>query len=135
MAEPEKVIRGLECQYEPRMTCYGCGYFIARDKLCNKNKIFREAVDLLKAQEPRVMMLEDAKQAEAGTVVWLEWRIESKINSAIFFRLINKGIDDSLEFHVLDGFVAARLACYGTEWRCWTSRPTDEQREKVKWNG
>jgi hypothetical protein len=52
MAELEKVILGLECQYEPRMTCYGCEYFIARDKLCNKNKIFREAVDLLKAQEP-----------------------------------------------------------------------------------
>lgn len=52
MAELEKVIRGLECQYEPRMTCYGCDHFIVRDKLCNKNKIFREAVDLLKAQEP-----------------------------------------------------------------------------------
>lgn len=52
MAELEKVIKGLECQYEPRMTCYRCDYFIARDKLCNKNKIFREAVDLLKAQEP-----------------------------------------------------------------------------------
>ena len=96
-------------------------------------QVITSAIDLLKEQEPRVMTLEDVKQAEVGTVVWLEWRIESKINSGIFFRLINKGIDDSLEFHVLDGFVAARLACYGTEWRCWTSRPTDEQRKAVKW--
>ena len=22
---------------------------------------------------------------------------------------------------------------YGKTWRCWTSRPTDEQREAVKW--
>lgn len=23
---------------------------------------------------------------------------------------------------------------YGKTWRCWTSRPTDEQREEAKWN-
>ena len=26
-----------------------------------------------------------------------------------------------------------RLEDYGTKWRCWTSRPTDKQREAVKW--
>lgn len=24
---------------------------------------------------------------------------------------------------------------YGKTWRCWTKRPTDEQREETKWNG
>ena len=24
---------------------------------------------------------------------------------------------------------------YGEDWRCWTSRPTDEQRKAVKWDG
>jgi hypothetical protein len=113
--------------------CRDCGYDNEPCPKCFEH-LLRDALSLLKAQEARVMTVEDAKQAEAGTVVWLEWRIESKINSAIFFRLINKGIDDSLEFHVLDGFVAARLACYGTEWRCWTSRPTDEQREATLWD-
>lgn len=23
---------------------------------------------------------------------------------------------------------------YGSKWRCWTSRPTDEQREATPWN-
>jgi hypothetical protein len=66
MAELEKVIRGLECQYKPRMTCYGCGYFIDRDKLCNKNKIFREAVDLLKSQERKISRLKNHMDCEAA---------------------------------------------------------------------
>jgi hypothetical protein len=131
MQDRERVIKGLEHCSEDG--CKDCPY----ETDCNYigfTDLAKDALELLKEQEPRVMTLEDVKQAEVGTVVWLEWRIESKINSGIFFRLINKGIDDSLEFHVLDGFVAARLACYGTEWRCWTSRPTDEQRKAVKWD-
>lgn len=26
------------------------------------------------------------------------------------------------------------LSAYNKAWRCWSSRPTDEQRKKVKWN-
>ena len=132
MAEAERIINDLNVV---KITLCNPQMLLTPEMYVKIGRVSNSAIALLKEQEPRVMTLEDVKQAEVGTVVWLEWRIESKINSGIFFRLINKGIDDSLEFHVLDGFVAARLACYGTEWRCWTSRPTDEQRKAVKWDG
>ena len=131
MAEAERIINDLNVV---KITLCNPQMLLTPEMCVKIGRVINSAIALLKEQEPRVMTLEDVKQAEVGTVVWLEWRIESKINSGIFFRLINKGIDDSLEFHVLDGFVAARLACYGTEWRCWTSRPTDEQRKAVKWD-
>ena len=137
MLDLEKVIKGLECctNVYPSTTWGEC-----KERNCSylgkdcELAVMADALELLKAQEPRVMAIEEVKHAEAGSVAWVEWRREGKINSVIFFRLINKGIDDSLEFHVLDGFVAVRLACYGTEWRCWDSRPTDEQRKAVKWD-
>ena len=75
--------------------------------------VVRDALALLKAQEPRVMTLEEAKSAYV-----IEYR-SGKIR----------------EFGsaLLDINVDPLNAEYGKIYRVWTSRPTDEQREAVKW--
>ena len=102
------------------------------------------AIEALKAQEPRVMTLEEVKQericwiedADDGMTVRLfpatmigigEYANGSK--SYIFLAERPRAIDENnYEWWYL-------IADYGEIWRCWTSRPTDEQRGKEPWNG
>ena len=65
--------------------------------------------------KPRVLTLKEARNVE---VVWVEDR-----STATIFPCVDKnGMNDS------------KLYKYGVQWRCWTSRPTDEQRKAVKWD-
>ena len=64
---------------------------------------------------PRVMTLEEARNVE---VVWAEDRSTREIYPCI----VKNNMNDS------------KLYKYGVQWRCWTSRPTDEQRKAVKWD-
>ena len=92
-----------------------------------------DALELLKAQEPRVMTLEEAKGAE---YCWLEQKSSKYIVIVDFVmshsRVTGKTaseirrLGNSRVYLLLDEE-------YGKDWRCWTSRPTDEQREAVKW--
>ena len=69
--------------------------------------------NMLKAQEPRVMTLEEAKNAYV-----VEYRSGKmrEVGSAL-----------------LDLNVDPLNAEYGKIYRVWTSRPTDEQREAIPW--
>ena len=75
----------------------------------------RDALELLKAQEPRVLTLEEAQHAE---VVW----VEEMETCNIYPCIVKNNMNDS------------KLYKYGIQWRVWTSRPTDEQRKAVKWD-
>ena len=90
---------------------------------------------MLKAQEPRVMTITEAFDAE---VAWLERYANpddgvEPIIQPVIIRYYENGYwqclieqDESADLSLfLDGF--------GTEFRFWTSKPTDEQREAVKW--
>ena len=93
-----------------------------------------DAIDLLKAQEPRVLTPEEIRSG-AVEVAWVEDRDKAEVIPGIWFRLSNEGEDEAVDIHIRDGFVGARLAVYGKLWRCWTAKPSDEQRKAVKWNG
>lgn len=76
-----------------------------------------EVIEFLKAQEPRVLSLAEykaiaEKPRKYRDPVWEEWR------------------------YIKGGWkIPQRAYCgYGTDWRCWTSRPTDAQREAIPWN-
>ncbi len=127
----EKVIRGLERfidDFKPF-----CG---------NRNDWQRvyDALALLKAQEPRVMTLEEIKSLPDETDVWLEesecivvavtiskqgenWGIV-KENTTFFYGIEGNSYNDGGDYEDAD---------YGKYWRCWTSRPTPEQRKEVPW--
>lgn len=87
---------------------YECLWYYAQaiDEIC----------ELLEAHEPRVMTLEEANTLE---VVWAE----DRNTNTVFPCLVKNNMNDS------------KLYKYGIQWRVWSSRPTDEQRKAVKWDG
>lgn len=100
-------------------------------------KMIEDALDIiedaLKAQEPRVLTLGDLR--DIGTVwkldtppyLWME--INPSYRWAKGFWVAWREI-----YNMIDGLHPTYDADnYGKTWRCWSSRPTDEQREIVKW--
>lgn len=91
------------------------------------------AAELLEAQGPRVMTLEEIPRHDGAVLfevrnkdewaVFSSWDRNRRSKWMIFAFGTNYG-------HVT-GF---NIDVYGKTWRCWTSRPTDAQREAVKWD-
>lgn len=80
----------------------------------NDGDFLTAVANMLKAQEPRVMTLDEAKSAFV-----IEYR---------------SGKLKEVGMTILDLKVDPANAHYGVIYRVWTSRPTDEQREAILWN-
>jgi len=125
----EDVIRGLECCMIPgEGGCDDCPY-IGKGQC--QELLGENAIALLKAQEPRVMTLEEVKAA-AGHDVWLE--LSGNIADDVMFAATIEGCGtkglctryDSLNYS------AYGIRPYG--WRCWTSRPDEKTKEATQWS-
>lgn len=120
----EKVIDELERDFErmPDEESHVVGTFDREAVGC--------ALELLKAQEPRVMTLEEAKDS-AGKDMFLEIiscpEEPSYITAATLDGVGRTGVTF---YHNTFDFCRYNKEQYG--WRCWTSRPTEEQRKAVK---
>ena len=93
----------------------------------------RDALALLQAQEPRVMTLGDLRDIgsvwELDTPPYLWMEINPSYRWAKGFWVAWREIYD-----MIDGLHPTYDADnYKEIWRCWTSRPTGEQRQAVKW--
>lgn len=130
MDDLEKAICGVECclSRESGFTeCARCPYRIpiGIDGTCeNLIPLFRAILPVLKAQLPRLMSLGEV-------LAWAETPAEKR--DPIFFEQ-KKGKGPS-------GWICNSLCpkdyylcCLDGVARCWTSRPTDKQREAVKWD-
>ena len=127
MAELEKAIKGLRCLSNPYIQdmderdCENCKYDNASCFL----DVTADALSLLKAQEPRVMTLEKAKNSE---FCFCE-------SGSVF--ACHMFVDPADGFATIQQFGRPDLLIdsneYGISFRCWTSRPTDEQRETTPW--
>lgn len=134
----DKVIKGLECcQQGNYELCKECPY---HEFYPNKCKAEREqdALELLKEQEPRVMTLEEVKGMKRLTVCAVQQRskvIENTFN-AEYGGIVTLGTENFLDFGLYGDTNRYRRteAGYNKTWRCWTSRPTGEQRKAVKWD-
>jgi hypothetical protein len=88
------------------------------------------AMRMLKTQESRVMTLEEVKMLDSDY-----YYLESMRSPGKELREIVGAY--GLTCVTWPSITWARQTMgdsgYGKTWRCWTSRPTDEQREKVKW--
>lgn len=147
MTEKEKwmkVIKGLKHELQNRGKCghycrdgketVSCEY--DKDGLCIQHW-GNDALALLKAQEPRVMTLEEVVSA-AGTPAWFEGRSKRAYTGWVLVYDVQEGmgITGTRVGVTKPGHITIWPATelYGAKWRCWTSRPTDEQREAIPWN-
>lgn len=139
MPDREKVIQWLEacsvgceegCPYE---------YDGLVSKVECKADLMRDALELLKAQEPRVLTLYEVRTAEdCMEPVFLEMNAERETPDVFSWRTVKHIVPlNDEDIYVLDnvGFSSALYSeYYGITWRCWNKRPTYEQQKAVKWD-
>jgi hypothetical protein len=138
MTERNKVIEALEacvlkdpddsrdCKHCPR-----CNYGAFITNSCI-NGVMADALALLKAQEPRVVRISELTSGEP-MLVWLEDIDKKETVAGMIFDYVPGRFGFKLTDIGSMDRIYPRIEDYLTRWRCWTSRPTDEQREAVKW--
>lgn len=84
----------------------------------------------LKEQEPRVMTLEDVKAFDWDYCYLEEERLPGKEYRAVCG---NYALTCITWPCVASMRIQHGDESYGRKWRCWTARPTEEQRRAVKW--
>ena len=94
----------------------------------NDTETLEDAIALLKEQEARVMKVGEVRS----------WVNSDRVTREPVFIEMRSGvcawiIDD--EVREISGAENLTSDLYGKTWRCWTSRPTDELKETVKWDG
>lgn len=131
MTKWEKVIQALELCIKGNEIhyCNKCPYKIS-DFNCDSKGFMKDALDLLKEQEPRVMTVEELRN-DSGEAFYFETRAEMLRSCVIVndtsndFVYLVCGLDDDIYWR--------DYRSYNITWRCWTSRPTQEQRKTVPW--
>lgn len=148
MTDIENVIRGIKHEsrnsgkcghYCPEEYAAKCPY--DPDGLCIIHW-GADAIALLKAeppkeQEPRVLTLEEVRNSEGKALV-LERRLtfgDGKSSTWWSWVLYKNRVDECAVFADVAyvGNTFHQIDKYGKEWRCWSARPTDEQRKEVAW--
>ena len=140
MADREKTIKALTicsktgwCENNTN-----CPYFDSEKESHFEDckQMLKDALKLLKEQEPRVMALEEVKKHNnKDNCVWFELR--DIVIIPVFVRQDRREtiienpciLSDQTIPHLY-----LKNIDYCKKWRCWTSRPTDEQRKAVKWD-
>ena len=89
-----------------------------------------DAIDLLKAQEPRVMTLEEIEDCDSA--MWIEFK--SSIYPAIYHDRHGKWLFITRKSQCWLGAEKHYADNYNKTWRCWTSHPTDDLRKAAKWD-
>ena len=120
MTDRERVIKAVE---------YLNWYFTQDDGTADENAVKAWEVLSLE-QEPRVMTLEEVRAAE---VVWLE-QCGTCVCAIKIQNFDNGTMSFAYEYNHYTSFINIKPEYYGKISRCWTSRPTDEQMEAVKWD-
>ena len=127
-----RVIKGLECCISEK-TCHShCPY----NGECEEggyyySKAIEDAIALLKAQQPRVMTLEELDDLRGrGQAVYYQDRDATVKSQDAFFVAVNCGVawfkgETYMFCKTADG--------YDKVWRCWTSRPDEKVRAETPW--
>ena len=114
-----------------KKSCAGCPY-------AGAGCAIDATIAKLKAQEPRVMTLDLPPEEWQDKVIWLEIK-EKKPIPCLFRKCCDRMMFGRYErIMSFDAIGSSKeggyfLRNYGVNWRCWTSRPTDTQREATPW--
>ena len=128
MTDRKDPIALLETAYDNMLESRNSGGDQKERLIIDAEEKVLKAIDLLRTQEPRVMTLEEALHAPFA---WTETR-----DGYMSIRRI-RGIRNEPTNMTVEGFSITMAiipkAKYGRFVRCWTSRPTDAQREATPW--
>ena len=99
---------------------------------CIPTDLLQYAVALLKAQEPRVMTLEEIDDDDA---YWFEEKYGKKSlgRNVLIHSIEEYAREPYITLVYTYGEASYKISEYGQTWRLWTSKPTDEQREAASW--
>lgn len=91
------------------------------------------ALELLKALEPRVMTLEEVLSFDSA--IYMDEAQNTVCLKMLYCYEVGRGTyDHGYTFVDSDGDrIYYPAKDFNKTWRCWTSRPTNEQRKAVKW--
>ena len=133
MPDLKNVIKGLECcAHDDIGDCDNCPYN-ENTRYCD-TQLMRDAIAMLKVQEPRVMTLKEINHLKYGSPYIIETNIPSDEPRLMYGLYSHKGMAGNYTFDTVDRRRNLFDVDYGKIWRCWTSRPTDEQRKATPWN-
>lgn len=128
MTDREKVIASLG---NALGQMHGCGRYTPEDVDEFETAAWK-VLKLLEEQEPRVMTLEETKAFGWDYCYLEELRLPGKEYRAVCgdyaLTCITWPCTTSMRIQHGDGN-------YNKTWRCWTEKPTEEQRKAVKWDG
>lgn len=138
MADIEKVLKGLECCRNG--FCFACPYNDGVDDNVDcKQKWADDAIAILKFQQPRVLTAGEIRSL-SNCPVWRETKNsrQNLYQGWVLLYEIQKGMGITGERFGMaepNGRVSwFKTDDYSKTWRCWSSRPTDEQRKAAAWD-
>ena len=115
----EETINGLQSMIQSKKFIEHDFNGVVDEDVCER------AIELLKEQEPRVLTLEEVL---GGDECWFEY-----INgSSGYADVVIQDNTTALIYRTIVGTVP--ISDYGKKWRCWSYRPTEEQRKAAKWD-
>lgn len=95
-----------------------------------------DALSLLKEQEAKILTVNQLEDA-LDTVVWLETPVSENLADGYSLIMAYSHKYGYMYFDSPFGDNPSQdrleYSEYGKSWRCWNKRPTDEQRQAVKW--
>ena len=129
MPDVKEVVNGLEMSYKYSN--------VDENNTLVPQWIVLHALALLKAQEQGVMTLEEVVNG-IGAPAWFEGRSARAYTGWVLIYDVQEGmgITGTRVGVTKPGHITIwpAVELYGSKWRCWTSEPTDEQREAIPWN-
>ena len=93
------------------------------------------AIEAVRAQEPRVMTPDEVKNMPEKSVVWLELKPDEIFKEEIY-PFVGSGTgwySCYCSANTAPMFTDDDVEQYGVDFRCWTSRPTEEERKATPW--
>lgn len=140
MADREDVVKRLR-HYQGLTTLQSLSFPKERVEF---HSTIEDVLTLLKAQDPRVLPWEEVDKS-GNSYVWAEIRsfyTDEKaliyctiVNSEFFENLYRLREDSGIEWvRVEEDYNRDDSQGSHSGWRCWTARPTEEQRKAVPWN-
>ena len=138
MLDREKVIRGLEIHTGLFSLCKdGCPYFREDGSQCKE--LLKDALNIIKEQEAKLLTFEEVKN-HFHVPIKLLGGIEEYVDfeNDIEPLYLECDIEDAWTVHWrtyenTKEYLESWEKDYGKTWRCWTKKPTEEQKRSVKW--